>query len=147
MRILIVNGPNMNMLGIREPALYGAQTYDDLCRDIQAFCDGEGISASFYQSNHEGDLIQALQDAYGRFDGLVINAAAYTHTSIALLDTLKAVAIPAVEVHLTDIAQREPFRRVSYVGMACIHHIAGKGFSGYLEAIAFLKAYLQKKAR
>lgn len=144
MRILVINGPNMNLLGLREPALYGEGTYAALLTTIRNHCAGRNIEVAFIQSNHEGVLVDAIQDAFGRYDGLVINAAAYTHTSIALLDALRAVALPAVEVHLTDIHKREAFRQVSYVGQACLAQVAGKGFAGYLEAIDLLAESLQK---
>jgi len=138
MKLLVLNGPNLNMLGIREPSIYGESTYADLCSKIEVYCQSKQISVSFYQSNHEGALVDAIQDAYGKFDGIVINPAAYTHTSIALLDALKAVAIPAVEVHISDVSKRESFRQISYVREACIATVSGKGFNGYLEAIDIL---------
>ena len=118
MKILVINGPNLNMLGIREPGLYGRETYEDLVEKIRRHAEKTGTEVSFYQSNHEGDLVDAIQRAYGEFDGIVINPAAYTHTSVAILDALKAVQLPAAEVHLTDVNTRESFRRVSYAGMA-----------------------------
>ena len=139
-RILIVNGPNLNMLGIREPDIYGQKTYKDLCGLIEEYAKERKIRVDFVQSNHEGDLVDAIQDAYGKADGIVINPAAYTHTSVALLDALKAVAIPAVEVHISDVDEREPFRRISYVRNACIACIKGHGFEGYTEAIDLLIA-------
>ena len=138
MKLLVLNGPNLNMLGIREPSIYGESTYADLCGKIEVYCQSKQISVSFYQSNHEGALVDAIQDAYGKFDGILINPAAYTHTSIALLDALKAVAIPAVEVHISDVSKREAFRQISYVREACIATVSGKGFNGYLEAIDIL---------
>lgn len=138
MKILIINGPNLNMLGIREPGIYGRSTMDDLKRLITAHCDGKGIQPDFFQSNHEGAIVDRIQEAYGVYDGIVINPAAYTHTSVAILDALKAVGIPAVEVHLSDISAREEFRRHSYVSSACIATIKGKHFQGYLEAIDLL---------
>jgi len=138
MNILILNGPNLNMLGIREPDIYGRATYADLCSLIEAHARETGISVTLYQSNHEGDLIDAIQQAYGKQDGIVINPGAYTHTSVALLDALKAVAIPAVEVHISDPDTREAFRKISYVRAACMKTIKGHGFSGYLEAMDFL---------
>ena len=135
MNILVINGPNMNMLGIREPDIYGKATYKDLCEYIKAvYSDVE-----LFQSNHEGEIIDCIQNAYGKFDGIVINPAAYTHTSIAIMDALKTVNIPAVEVHLTDINEREEFRRFSYTASACRKSICGKGFDGYKEAILYLK--------
>ena len=135
MKVLVINGPNINMLGIREKDIYGTGTYKDLVEYIQKYCDEENIEASFMQSNHEGDIIDAIQGAYEKYDGIVINPAAYTHTSIAIFDALKAVDIPAVEVHISDISNREEFRKISYVRNACITAISGKGFEGYLLAI------------
>ena len=142
--LLVLNGPNLNMLGIREPEIYGSATYADLCRLIETHAEKLGITVSIFQSNHEGDLVDAIQQAYGKADGIIINPAAYTHTSVAILDALKAVRIPAVEVHLSDISARESFRRVSYPGMACLKTYAGLGFEGYRQAILFLKDYLIK---
>lgn len=139
-RILIVNGPNLNMLGIREPDIYGEKTYKDLCGMIEEYAKERKIKVDFVQSNHEGDLVDAIQDAYGKADGIVINPAAYTHTSVALLDALKAVGIPAVEVHISDVDEREAFRRISYVRNACVACIKGHGFEGYIEAIDLLIA-------
>ena len=138
MKILIINGPNLNMLGIREPDIYGKNTYDDLCALIRAHAVEKGIDAELYQSNHEGDLVDKIQSAYGNTDGIVINPGAYTHTSVAILDALKAVAIPAVEVHISDVDSREEFRQISYVRLACIATISGHGFDGYLEAVDML---------
>ncbi len=138
MNILVINGPNLNMLGIREPAVYGSATYADLCGQIEAHAAGQGVEVEIYQSNHEGDLVDKIQAAYGKVDGIVINPAAYTHTSVALLDALKAVAIPTVEVHISDVSKREDFRQISYVRAACCKTIAGHGFAGYLEAIDHL---------
>ena len=135
MHLLILNGPNLNMLGIREPGIYGRATYEDLCALIRAHAAEIGATVTLYQSNHEGDLVDAIQQALGTADGIVINPGAYTHTSIALLDALKAVALPAVEVHISDVDSREPFRRVSYVRAACVKTISGHGFDGYLEAM------------
>ena len=139
MKILVLNGPNINMLGIREPAVYGSQSYSDLLALIAETAKEEGLEIEHYQSNHEGDLVDKIQWAYGRVDGIVINPAAYTHTSIAILDALKAVSIPAVEVHISDVDTREPFRQISYAGLACIKTIKGHGIEGYREAILFLK--------
>lgn len=139
MKILVLNGPNINMLGIREPAVYGSQSYSDLLALIEQTAKEEGLEIEHYQSNHEGDLVDKIQWAYGRVDGIVINPAAYTHTSIAILDALKAVSIPAVEVHISDVDTREPFRQISYAGLACIKTIKGHGIEGYREAILFLK--------
>ena len=135
MKILVINGPNLNMLGIREPHLYGRETYADLVRRIETHCKERGVEVSVLQSNHEGALVDAIQAAYGIYDGIVINPAAYTHTSVAILDALKAVQIPAVEVHISRVEEREPFRRISYVREACIRSIIGHGTDGYLEAI------------
>ena len=140
MKILVLNGPNINMLGIREPAIYGAQTYDALIEMIRSHCRQKRLDVEFYQSNHEGDLVDRIQAAYGNTDGIVFNPAAYTHTSVALLDALKAVQIPTVEVHISDVSAREAFRQVSYVRQACIATITGHGFEGYLEAIDLLVA-------
>ena len=138
MKILFLNGPNLNMLGIREPDIYGRQTYADLEAYIQNFCRELDISCEIFQSNHEGALVDAIQAAWGKMDGIVINPAAYTHTSVAILDALKAVALPAVEVHLSDISQREDFRQVSYAGMACVKTYAGYGFACYRKAAEYL---------
>ena len=138
MNILVINGPNLNMLGIREPEIYGKATYADLCAMIQSHAEKIGVSVEIYQSNHEGDLVDCIQAAYGKIDGIVINPAAYTHTSVALLDALKAVGIPAVEVHISDVSQREDFRQVSYVRVYCEKTICGHGFDGYLEAMDYL---------
>lgn len=140
MKILIINGPNLNMLGIREPAIYGKNTYAELCRMIEKAC--EGIDFEIYQSNHEGAIVDKIQSALGVFDGIVINPAAYTHTSVAILDALKAVNIPTVEVHISDINTREEFRKFSYVSLYATKTIAGHGFDGYVEAIEYLKTIL-----
>lgn len=147
MKILILNGPNLNLLGLREPDIYGRKTYADLKAYIAAVCRDENIGFEIRQSNHEGDLVDMIQEAYGVFDAIVINPAAYTHTSIAILDALKAVSIPAVEVHLSDISEREQFRHVSYAGLACIKTFKGLGFEGYKEALLFLKEYLSQGSR
>ena len=139
MKILVINGPNLNMLGIREPGVYGSQSYSDLLSLIEQTAKEERLEIEHYQSNHEGDLVDKIQWAHGRVDGIVINPAAYTHTSIAILDALKAVSIPAVEVHISDVDAREPFRQISYAGLACIKTIKGHGIEGYREAILFLK--------
>ncbi len=138
MKLLILNGPNLNFLGIREPELYGEETYEALCRRVRDYAASRGAEAEIFQSNHEGDLVDRIQAAYGNTDGIVINAGAYTHTSIALYDALKAVGIPTVEVHITDPDVREPFRRVSYLRAACVAVISGHGTDGYLEAMSFL---------
>ena len=135
MNILVINGPNLNMLGIREPDIYGKETYNGLVKKIEAYAEEKGVAVTCYQSNHEGDLIDNIQFAYGVFDGIVINPGGYTHTSVAILDALKAVNIPAVEVHISDISSREDFRQISYVRAACFKTICGKGADGYLEAI------------
>ncbi len=142
MKILVLNGPNINMLGIREPDVYGRNSYQDLKNFIWDCCQKEQVDVEMYQSNHEGDIVTKIQMAYGVFDGIVINPAAYTHTSIAILDALKAVALPAVEVHLSDVSSREPFRQISYAGMACVKTYMGLGFEGYRQAILFLKDYI-----
>ena len=142
MKFLIINGPNLNLLGLRDPDIYGKQDFHALEAFIRETCQAEGIEAELFQSNHEGAIVDAIQAAYGQADGIVINPAAYTHTSIAILDALKAVKIPAVEVHLSDIAQRESFRQISYAGMACIKSFIGLGFEGYRQAILYLKDYL-----
>ena len=139
MKILVLNGPNLNMLGIREPDIYGAQTYKDLVAMIEKHCENKGIEFTCLQSNHEGDLVDYIQQAYfDNVDGIVINPGAYTHTSVALLDALKAVQIPAVEVHISKVNEREDFRQISYVSYYCIKTITGKGFDGYIEAIDYL---------
>lgn len=141
MKILVINGPNLNMLGIREPDIYGRKTYDDLLLYIKEEADRLGIAVEFYQSNHEGDIVDKIQSAYGNTDGIVINPAAYTHTSIAIPDALKAVGIPTVEVHISDISSREAFRRISYVSPVALKTIAGKGFEGYILAMNELISY------
>lgn len=138
MRILVMNGPNLNMLGIREPEKYGTQTYADLLGMIGAEAERLGIEVDFFQSNHEGDLVDKIQSAYGTDDGILINPAAYTHTSVALLDAVKAVGLPCVEVHITDPDTREEFRHISYIRQACIATVKGKGFAGYLEGLRIL---------
>lgn len=142
MKFLIVNGPNINMLGIREPAIYGAMTYDGLLQMLRGAAQTLGVEAEFFQSNSEGEIVSAIQRAYGRMDAIVINPAAYTHTSVAILDALKAVALPAVEVHLSDVDARETFRHVSYPAMACIAQVKGLGFAGYEKAILLLRERL-----
>lgn len=146
MKFLVINGPNMNMLGIRQPEIYGRETYEDLCAMIRAEAERLGVTVSFFQSNHEGALVDAIQQAYfNHVDGIVINPAAYTHTSVALLDAVKAVGIPTVEVHVSDPDGREDFRHVSYIRTACVATVKGKGLSGYLEALRLL-AERQAKA-
>lgn len=142
MKLFVLNGPNLNLLGVREPGIYGKQDYKALVSYIEDVCRREGIEVECYQSNHEGELVDIIQSAYGKADGIVINPAAYTHTSVAILDALKAVALPAVEVHLSDIQERESFRHISYPALACIAQIKGKGFQGYEEAILLLKQRL-----
>ena len=138
MKILVINGPNLNMLGIREPDHYGRETYADLVTKIKAFCEKKEINVEIFQSNHEGALVDVIQEAYGKVDGIVINPGAYTHTSIAILDAVKSVNIPTVEVHISKVEEREDFRQVSYVRLACVKTITGHGTDGYLEAIDFL---------
>ena len=135
MKILVINGPNLNMLGIREPDIYGKNTYADLCELITDYADKKGVEVKLFQSNHEGALVDEIQAAYGIFDGIVINPAAYTHTSVAILDAVKSVGIPTVEVHISAVETREDFRQVSFVREACIKTITGLGFDGYLKAI------------
>ena len=138
MKILVINGPNLNLLGVREPGIYGEETYDDLCRMIREMADALGVEVSLYQSNDEGGIVTRIQQAMGKEDAIVINPAAYTHTSIAILDALKAVHLPAAEVHISDITKREPFRQISYAGMACEAHYIGLGFAGYLRAMEYM---------
>ena len=138
MKILVINGPNINMLGIREPEVYGKENYETLCSMIEEYSSNKGIEVEIYQSNHEGCLVDKIQEAFGKADGIVINPGAYTHTSIALLDALKAVGIPTVEVHISNVSSREDFRQISYIRSYCIKTITGKGLNGYLEAIDFL---------
>ena len=138
MKILVVNGPNLNMLGIREPDHYGRETYSDLVKKIETYCSEKGIYCECYQSNHEGCLVDKIQEAYGKFDGIVINPGAYTHTSIAILDAVKSVMIPTVEVHISKVEERESFRQVSYIRAGCVKTITGHGLKGYIEAVDFL---------
>lgn len=138
MKILVINGPNINMLGIREPGIYGNDNYESLLKKIKMWADELGCETECFQSNHEGDIVDKIQQAYGKIDGIVINPAAYTHTSVAILDALKSVKIPAVEVHISDVAKREDFRQISYAGMACEEHIIGKGLDGYRMALEYL---------
>ena len=143
MKLLVINGPNLNVLGIREPAHYGKETYADLLEKIQNYCDEKHIDVAFYQSNHEGDLVDRIQQAYfDQVDGIVINPGAYTHTSVALLDAVKSVSIPTVEVHISKVEEREDFRQVSYIRAACIATITGKGTDGYLLAVDQLLEHL-----
>lgn len=143
MKFLIVNGPNINMLGIREPGIYGRDTYASLIAKIEDEAKRLGVDVECFQSNHEGALVDVIQNAYGRFDGIIINPAAYTHTSVAILDALKAVAIPAAEIHISDVTKREDFRQISYAGMACRWHFIGEGLDGYLHAMRVMKEELQ----
>ena len=139
MKFLVINGPNLNMLGIREPDIYGNRTYDDLVATTREAAMDIGVETEFYQSNHEGDLVDKIQEAYFRhFDGIVINPGAYTHTSVALLDAVKATMLPTVEVHISDVDNRDDFRKVSYIRKACIATVSGKGFDGYTEALKIL---------
>lgn len=138
MKILVINGPNLNMLGIREPGIYGNNTFADLLALLEKAAQELNVELEQFQSNHEGDLVDKIQWAYGKIDGIVINPAAYTHTSVAILDALKAVSIPAVEVHISDVDAREPFRQISYAGRACVKTIKGHGFQGYREAMEYL---------
>lgn len=138
MKILVINGPNLNMLGIREPDIYGKSTYKDLVEMIKNYADKKNVETEFFQSNHEGDIVDKIQQAFGKADGIVINPGAYTHTSVAILDALKAVSIPTVEVHISAIDEREKFRQFSYVSLVAEKTICGKGFDGYTEAIDFL---------
>lgn len=142
MKICVINGPNINFLGIREPDIYGRETYDSLLEKIKAHCEKTDIEVEFFQSNHEGALVDKIQECYGKVDGIVMNPAAYTHTSVAILDAVKAVGIPTVEIHISDVSKREDFRQVSFVRAACVKTIAGHGTDGYLEAIDFLKGYM-----
>ena len=139
MKILVINGPNINMLGIREPGIYGKQTFQDLLALIDETAQKENLDIEQFQSNHEGAIVDKIQECYGKVDGIVINPAAYTHTSVAILDALKAVAIPAVEVHISNVDAREPFRRISYPGMYCEKTVKGLGLEGYRQAILYLK--------
>ena len=138
MKILVINGPNINMLGIREPGIYGKQTFQDLLALLDRWAAEYDVCIEQFQSNHEGTLVDKIQSAYGCFDGIVINPAAYTHTSVAILDALKAVGIPAVEVHISDVDSREAFRQISYAGLACVKTIKGQGLDGYRQAIVYL---------
>ena len=144
MKLLVVNGPNINMLGIREPEVYGAGTYIDLCNLVDNYCREKDIEVEFFQSNHEGDIVDTIQNAYDNFDGIIINPAAYTHTSIAILDALKAVGIPAVEVHISDVSKREDYRQVSFIREYCKKSIMGFGFKGYLMAVDYFVELVKK---
>ena len=138
MKILVINGPNINMLGIRAPGIYGSDSFEARCNNVKEHAEKAGIEVKLFQSNHEGALVDEIQAAYGKFDGIVINPGAYTHTSIALLDAVKAVSIPTVEVHISDVASREDFRQISYIRRACVKTICGHGIAGYTEAIDYL---------
>lgn len=138
MKLLIINGPNLNLLGLREPTIYGDRNYDALVKYVKECADAHGVQAEFFQSNHEGAIVDAIQQAYGRIDGIVINPAAYTHTSVAILDALKAVQIPTVEVHLSKVSEREAFRQISYVSYYAEKTITGMGFEGYKVAVDYL---------
>lgn len=143
MKFLVINGPNLNMLGLREPDIYGRQDFNALEQFIRDACSAADVEVKLFQSNYEGAIVDVIQQAYGNYDGIVINPAAYTHTSVAILDALKAVQIPAVEVHISDVSRRESFRQVSYAGMACIKRFIGLGFEGYRQAVLYLKDYLE----
>ena len=146
MKILVINGPNINMLGIREPAIYGSENFSTLCESIKKYAEDNSIEVALYQSNHEGNLVDEIQKAYNCFDGIVINPGAYTHTSIVILDAVKAVGIPTVEVHISDVSKREDFRQISYIKAACVKTIAGHGIKGYIEAMEYLvKNYGENK--
>lgn len=144
MKILVLNGPNLNMLGIREPDHYGKETYADLVKKIENYCKEKGIEFECFQSNHEGALVDKIQEAYGKIDGIVFNPAAYTHTSVAILDAVKSVSIPTVEVHISKVEEREDFRQVSFIRQAAVKTITGLGTDGYLRAVDFLMSYLEK---
>jgi len=144
MKILVINGPNLNLLGVREPEIYGKRDYAALESFVRGVCAERGVECELFQSNHEGAIVDKIQSALGTADGIVINPAAYTHTSVAILDALKAVAVPAVEVHLSDVNAREEFRKLSYPGMACVKTFAGQGFEGYRLAVEFLCGYVKK---
>ena len=146
MKLLILNGPNLNMLGIREPDIYGRQDYPTLVRLIEETCGALGIQGEVFQSNHEGAIVDKIQRAYGAADGIVINPAAYTHTSVAVLDALKAVALPAVEIHISNVKEREDFRQISYAGQACFHTVMGEGIEGYRTAMRVLKEKLTQQS-
>ena len=147
MKLLVISGPNLNLLGVREPGIYGNESYQSLIEYVSGICREEGLEVEFFQSNHEGGLVDAIQGALGRVDGIIINPAAYTHTSIAILDAVKAVSIPTVEVHLSDIYQREAFRHISYISAACVKSIYGLGFEGYRQAVLFLRDLLLEKEK
>ena len=141
MKLLVINGPNLNMLGVREPEIYGAETYTDLVELILAYCEKKGVEVEFFQSNHEGALVDAIQSAYKNADGIIINPGAYTHTSVALLDAVKAVGVPTVEVHISDVDSREEFRKISYIRAACVATVSGRGLAGYTDAVDILLSH------
>ena len=145
MKILVINGPNINLLGLREPDIYGREDYDALCSLVRKTAAEIGVNAEIYQSNHEGDLVDKIQESYGRVDGIVMNPGAYTHTSIAILVALKAVGIPAVEVHISKVEEREDFRQISYIRAACIAAITGRGIAGYADAMRLLAGRREEK--
>ena len=146
MKIIVINGPNLNLLGVREPGIYGSESYESLLKKIEAYCLAKGIAVEFYQSNHEGALVDKIHEAFfGKADGIVINPGAYTHTSIALLDAVKATSLPTVEVHISDVSAREDFRQISYIRQAAIGTISGKGTDGYLVAIDLLIDHIQRR--
>lgn len=145
MKILVINGPNLNMLGIREPDIYGRTTYKDLVKLCIDYGSQKGVEVECYQSNHEGDLVDKIQESYQKIDGIIINPGAYTHTSVAILDALKAVCIPAIEVHISEVDKREEFRQISYVRLACFKTITGRGIKGYTDAIDDMMEYLKQK--
>lgn len=147
MKILVINGPNINMLGVREPGIYGSENYDALLELISKTAEEDEIEVECFQSNYEGAIVDKIQQAYGSVDGIVINPAAYTHTSVAILDALKAVMIPAVEVHISDVSKREDFRQISYARLACVKTIIGEGIRGYVSAIRFLEEYIDNSLR
>lgn len=145
MNILVINGPNLNLLGVREPQIYGSQTYADLTAMIAQNADRLGVNVEFFQSNHEGAIVDKIQQALGKSDGIIINPAAYTHTSVAILDAVKAVGIPTIEVHISDPDEREDFRHISYIRAACVETVKGMGFAGYVKALDDMVAYIQDK--
>lgn len=147
MKILVINGPNLNMLGIREPDIYGKNDYKSLISTVKKFAKENKIMVKFFQSNHEGDLVDAIQKSLGKFDGIVINPGAYTHTSIAILDAVKSVGLPCIEVHISNVESREDFRQVSYIRQACVKTITGKGINGYIEAVEFLCGAKEDKCK
>lgn len=147
MKILVINGPNINMLGLREPDIYGKQDYNALLEICRKAGEEAGARIECFQSNHEGAIVDKIQEAYGVFDGIVINPAAYTHTSVAILDALKAVQLPAVEIHISDVSAREDFRQISYAGRACIKTFMGLGLEGYRQAVLYLAGWISGGGR